>query len=72
MGRRWKSAKRRSAQRLAARQAMGAGGGFGRRDGADGMEKASGAVLGRARRLWSPSIAGAGGDGGGELVSKGF
>lgn len=63
VGRRWKSAKRRSAQRLAARQAKAAGGGLGSRDGvvAGGREKANGAELGRARRLWTPSIAGGGG-----------
>ena len=70
VGRRWKSEKRRSAQRLAARQATWGGGGLGRRCVAGGREKANGAELGRARRLWTPSIAGSGG--GGELVSEGF
>lgn len=66
-GRRWKSAKRRSAQRLAARQAEGPGGGGLWRRRRGGWEKANGADLGRARRLWTPSIAG----GGGEIVSEG-
>jgi hypothetical protein len=63
---RWKSAKRRSAQRLAGLQARGAGGGLERRLGG-GREKEKGAELGRARRLWTPSIAG--GDGGGGLLA---
>jgi hypothetical protein len=57
---RWKSAKRRSAQRLAGLQARGAGGGLERRLGG-GREKEKGAELGRARRLWTPSIDGGGG-----------
>jgi hypothetical protein len=71
-GGRWKSAKRRSAQRVAARQARGAGGsgGLERRVGG-GREKKKGAELGRARRLWTPSIAGGDGGGGGGARDRG-